>query len=83
LPCGIAVADLEELYGGVGPLNYVWHQSHLLMAVKALYDTAGGAAVRRLWDTFRVPNDRLAGLLTERVDPLLARVLTDWPGDRS
>ena len=53
------------------------------MAVKALYDTAGGAAVRRLWDTFRVPNDRLAGLLTERVDPLLARVLTDWPGDRS
>lgn len=78
-----SLADLEDLYSGVGPLNYVWYQSHLHMAVKALYDTAGVAAVRRLWDTFRMPDDRLAGLLAERVDPLLAQVLTDWPGDRS
>ncbi|MGH2410998.1 MAG: hypothetical protein ACRDGS_11605 [Chloroflexota bacterium] len=77
-----SLADLEDLYGGVGPLNYVWYQSHLHMAVKALYDTAGVAAVRRLWDPFRVPDDRLAELLAERVDPLLAQVLTDWPGDR-
>ncbi len=40
------------------------------------------AAVQRLWETFRLPDDRLAGLLGERVDPLMAQILTDWSGDR-
>ncbi len=78
-----SLADLEGLYGVIGPLNHVWYQSHLHVAVKALYDTAGVAAVQRLWDTFQLPDDRLAGLLAERVDPLLAQVLTNWPGDRT
>lgn len=77
------LADLEALHSTVGPLNYVWYQCHLHVAAKALYDSAGVAAMQTLWETFRLPDDRLARLLGESVDPLLAQVLTDWPGDRS
>jgi hypothetical protein len=78
-----SLADLDELTSNVGPLNYVWYHCHLLAAAKALYAATGVEGIRRLWETFRLPDDRLAGLLGERVNPLMARVLTDWPGDRS
>jgi hypothetical protein len=64
--------DFETLYAGVGGPNYVWYQFRLQVEAGALYDRAGTAVVRRLFDAFHLPDDALARRLTTDVDPGLA-----------
>ena len=64
--------DFERLYSNVGGPNYVWFQFRLQMEAAALYDRAGSAAVRRLFEAFRLDDAALARKLDAEVDPGLA-----------
>jgi hypothetical protein len=64
--------DFERLYSGVGGPNYVWYQFRLQVQAAELYDRAGAASVRRLFDAFRLDNAALAARLAAAVDPGLA-----------
>lgn len=44
----------ERHYGSIGGPNYVWYQFRLQVAAAELFDNLGEAAVRRLFDAFRV-----------------------------
>jgi hypothetical protein len=66
------VADFERLYSNVGGANYVWYQFRLQVQADELYDRAGSASVRRLFDAFRLDDDALARRLAADVDPGLA-----------
>jgi hypothetical protein len=77
--------DFERLYVGVGPENYCWYEFKLAVAARAIHDTAGADALRRLYQTFaahenKLPDRRLAELLKKRVHPTAARVMETWPG---
>jgi hypothetical protein len=76
----------ERLYSSVGGPNYAWYQFRLQVAAAELFDSLGEAAVRRLFDAFRIEGgtDRdsqgfdesiddatLAARLSEAVDPKL------------
>jgi hypothetical protein len=78
--------DFERLYSSLGGPNYAWYQFRLQMAAAELFDSGGEAAVRRLFDAFRVDGgtDRdsqgfdesiddatLAARLSAAVDPKL------------
>ena len=64
--------DFEREYTGMGGPNYVWFQFRLQMEAAALYDRAGSAAVRRLFEAFRLDDGALARKLEQEVDPGLA-----------
>ena len=64
--------DFERLYVNVGGPNYVWFQFRLQLEAAALYDRAGSAAVRRLFEAFRLDDATLARKLDAEVDPGLA-----------
>jgi hypothetical protein len=78
--------EFERLYTSVGGPNYVWYQFRLQVAAAELFDTVGEAAVRRLFDAFRIEGDTdrdfqefdesiddatLAARLSAAVDPML------------
>ena len=44
----------ERFYTSIGGPNYVWYQFRLQVAAAELYESLGEAAVRRLFDAFRV-----------------------------
>ena len=44
----------ERLYTSIGGPNYVWYQFRLQVAAAELYGSLGEAAVRRLFDAFRI-----------------------------
>jgi hypothetical protein len=67
----------EQIYDRMPPHNYGWYQCRLHVAAKRVYDAAGAATLRRLWDRFRLDEEGLAIALRE-VEPELARVLTEW-----
>lgn len=64
--------EFERLYSGVGGANYVWYQFRLQVQAGELYERAGVAAVRRLFDAFRLDDAALASRLAAEVDPGLA-----------
>ena len=64
--------DFERLYSNVGGANYVWYQFRLQVQAAELYERAGAAAVRRLFDAFHFDDDALARRLAAEVDPGLA-----------
>ena len=64
--------DFERLYTDVGGPNHVWYQFRLQLEAAALYDRAGSAAVRRLFEAFHLDDAALARRLAEAVDPGLA-----------
>jgi hypothetical protein len=64
--------DFERLYSNVGGPNYVWYQFRLQVQAGELYERAGAAAVRRLFDAFRLDDAALASRLATDVDPGLA-----------
>lgn len=64
--------DFERQYIGMGGPNYVWYQFRLQLEAAALYDRAGSAAVRRLFEAFRLDDAALARKLDEEVDSGLA-----------
>ena len=64
--------DFERQYIGMGGPNYVWYQFRLQLEAAALYDRAGSAVVRRLFEAFRLDDVALAGRLDAEVDPGLA-----------
>ena len=76
----------ERHYGAIGGPNYAWYQFRLLVAAAELFDSLSEAAVRRLFDAFRIDGgtDRdsqgfdesiddamLAARLSAAVDPKL------------
>jgi len=64
--------DFERLYSNVGGPNYVWYQFRLQVQAGELYDRVGAAAVRRMFDAFRLDDAALASRLATDVDPGLA-----------
>lgn len=56
----------------MGGPNYVWFQFRLQLEAAALYDRTGSAAVRRLFEAFRLDDAALARKLEAEVDPGLA-----------
>lgn len=64
--------DFERLYTSVGGPNYVWYQFRLQVQAGELFDRAGAASVRRLFDAFGVDDAALAARLAADVDPGLA-----------
>ncbi len=54
-----------------GP-NYLWFQFRLQVEAAAVYDRAGSAAVRRLFEAFRLDDAALARRRDAEVDPGLA-----------
>ena len=53
-------------------MDYVWYQFRLQLEAAALYDRAGPAVVRRLFEAFRLDDAALARRLDADVDPGLA-----------
>jgi hypothetical protein len=68
----------EAFYPSIEPLTYVWYQFRLTMMAKGLIDAAGLNVLRRLWDTFALSDEQLAGVLGERVDPAAGQWLASW-----
>jgi hypothetical protein len=68
----------EALYPYIEPLTYVWYQFRFTMMAKGLVDTAGPAALRRLWDAFALTDDQLAGVLGGQVHPAAGQWLASW-----
>jgi hypothetical protein len=64
--------DFERQYITMGGPNYVWFQFRLQLEAAALYDRAGSAVVRRLFEAFRLDDAALARRLDADVDPGLA-----------
>ena len=48
------------------------------MMAKGLVDEAGPNVLRRLWDTFAVSDEQLAGVLGGRVHPAAGQWLALW-----
>lgn len=78
--------EFERLYGSIGGPNYAWYQFRLEVAAAELFDSLGEAAVRRLFDAFRIDggtdrdsqgfdesidDETLAERLSAAVDPKL------------
>lgn len=88
-----SLAEFEDLYFGVGKMNYFWYQFHLQVEVKHVFDAMGLQGMQRLFAAFRLPRgsapegtvsrDQLVDQLHQQVHPRMAQVLTDWPGLRS
>lgn len=76
--------DFERLYGEVGPQNYGWYQCQLHVAAKNIFNAGGIEPLRRLWTVFRQTNvtmtdEELELVLSNRVHPAVAGVLSQWP----
>lgn len=69
--------SFEALYNRMPPQNYGWYECRLHVAAKRVYDAGGSAALRLLWDRFRLCDADLAGAL-EEIEPQLACVLSEW-----
>jgi hypothetical protein len=65
-------ADFERMYSAMPGPNYVWFQFRLQLAAAEVYRATGEPAVARLFNAFRLDDDRLATLLSDTVDPTLA-----------
>jgi len=48
------------------------------MMAKGLVDAAGPDVLRRLWDTFALSGEQLAGVLGDRVHPDARHWLASW-----
>jgi hypothetical protein len=68
----------EAFYPDIEPLTYVWYQFRLTMMAKGLVDAAGPSVLRRLWDTFALSDEQLAGVLGGRVHPAAGQWLASW-----
>jgi hypothetical protein len=68
----------EAFYPYIEPLTYVWYQFRFTMMAKGLIDTAGPNVLRRLWDTFALTDDQLAGMLGGQVHPAAGQWLASW-----
>lgn len=68
----------EAYYPNIEPLTYVWYQFRLTMMAKDLIDAAGPNMLRRLWDTFAVSDEQLAGVLGGQVHPAAGQWLASW-----
>ena len=68
----------EAFYPYIEPLTYVWYQFRFTMMAKELVDAAGPDVLRRLWDAFALSDERLAGVLGDRVHPAAGRWLASW-----
>jgi hypothetical protein len=65
-------ADFERMYSAMPGPNYVWFQFRPQVAAAEVYRATGEPAVARLFNAFRLDDDRLATLLGDAVDPRLA-----------
>ena len=70
----------EAFYPAIEPLTYVWYQFRFTMMAKRVVDAAGPEALRRLWGTFAVSDEQLAGLLGDRVHAEAAQWLASFDG---
>ncbi len=68
----------EALYPDIEPLTYVWYQFRFTMMAKEAVDAAGPDVLRRLWDAFAFSDERLAGVLGDRVHPVAGQWLASW-----
>jgi hypothetical protein len=59
----------EAFYPYIEPLTYVWYQFRFTMMAKGVIDAAGPNVLRRLWETFALTDEQLAGVLGDRVHP--------------
>ena len=76
------LAEFEELYSSMHPLNYGWYQCHLHRMAERVYDIGGIRALERL-HTFEappeVPDAALADRLRAHVGVETATILLRWP----
>lgn len=68
----------EAFYPYIEPLTYVWYQFRFTMMAKSLIDAAGPGMLRRLWEAFALTDERLAGVLGDRVHPEAGQWLASW-----
>jgi hypothetical protein len=68
----------EAFYPYIEPLTYVWYQFRFAMMAKDLIDAAGPSVLRRLWDSFALSDQQLAGVLGGRVHPAAGQWLASW-----
>jgi hypothetical protein len=68
----------EAFYPYIETLTYVWYQFRFTRMAKGLVDAAGPDVLRRLWDAFAFSDERLAGVLGDRVHPEAGRWLASW-----
>jgi len=68
----------EAFYPDIEPLTYVWYQFRFTMMAKGLVDAEGPIVLRRLWDTFALSDNQLAGVLSDRVHPAAGQWLASW-----
>ncbi len=68
----------EAFYPNIEPLTYVWYQFRFTMMAKGLVDASGPNVLRRLWDTFALTDEQLAGVLGGRVHQAAGQWLASW-----
>jgi hypothetical protein len=68
----------EAFYPYIEPLTYVWYQFRFTMMAKGVVDAAGPDVLRRLWEAFAFSDERLAGVLGDRVHPEAGEWLASW-----
>lgn len=73
-----SLADFEELYSDVGPINYVWYQAFLHKAAAHTYAAGNVQALQQLWRTFRVSDAQLLTVLEQQVHPVFAQIPQNW-----
>jgi hypothetical protein len=64
--------EFERVYSSMPGPNYVWFQFRLQLAAAELHRRGGEDTLRRLYNAFRLDDQALASVLSERVDPGLA-----------
>jgi hypothetical protein len=71
--------DFDVRHDRVGPDAFGWFQATFIVAAREAYRSGGASVLRRLWEEL-VPTDETLAQALGRVEPLLARMLTHWPG---
>jgi hypothetical protein len=79
-----SLQDFERLYVKVGPQNYGWYQSQLLVAAKEIYETCSITTLQRLWKAFVQTNitltdEELALRLRHDVHSEVEQMTVAWP----
>lgn len=77
-PVARDLRHFEAFYPYIEPLTYAWYQFRFTMMAKGVIDDAGPDVLRRLWDAFAFPDERLAGVLGARVHPEAGEWLASW-----
>lgn len=76
------LAEFEELYSNMNPLNYGWYQCHLHRMAERVYDAGGIGALQRLHSFDSpptIPDAALADALRRHVGVGTAAILLRWP----